>query len=64
MLYNPAGQIKSRTTSNDNYANTAYYDVDRNYAMNGLNQYTAASLSSITHDANGNLTADGSVTFI
>ena len=38
--YNPASQIKSRTISNDAYANTAHYDVQRNYTTNGLNQYS------------------------
>ena len=30
--YNPASQIKSRTISNDAYANTAHYDVARLFA--------------------------------
>ncbi|SIO21124.1 RHS repeat-associated core domain-containing protein [Parasphingorhabdus marina DSM 22363] len=61
--YTPASQIRSRTTSNDLYANTAHYDVDRNYTTNGLNQYSAAGPASFTYDANGNLTSDGSTTF-
>ena len=40
FTYNPASQIKSRTISNDAYANTAHYDVQRNYTTNGLNQYS------------------------
>ena len=63
FAYTPASQIKSRTTSNDLYANTAHYDVTRDYQVNGLNQYTSAGPSAFTYDANGNLTSDGAVTF-
>jgi RHS repeat-associated protein len=63
FAYTPASQIKSRTTSNDLYANTAHYDVARNYQVNGLNQYTSAGPSAFTYDANGNLTSDGAVNF-
>ena len=31
----------------------------RSYTANGLNQYTAAAGAAVTHDANGNLTGDG-----
>jgi len=31
----------------------------RSYTANGLNQYTAAAGATINHDANGNLTGDG-----
>ncbi len=37
--------------------------ADRNYAANGLNQYTAAGSASLSYDANGNLTSDGSTSF-
>ncbi len=63
FAYTPANQIKSRTTSNNLYANTAHYDVNRNYNVNGLNQYTQAGPAAFTYDANGNLTSDGAVTF-
>lgn len=62
--YSPASQIKSITRSNDAYAWTGHYNVDRNYIANGLNQYTAAGGASFTHDANGNLTSDGSMTYL
>ena len=39
---NPAGQIVSRTASNDAYALTGGYIVDRDYGVNGLNQLTNA----------------------
>ncbi|MEP2987348.1 MAG: RHS repeat-associated core domain-containing protein [Parasphingorhabdus sp.] len=63
FTYTPSNQIKSRTTSNDLYANTAHYDVNRNYTVNGLNQYTQGGPAAFTYDANGNLTSDGSVNF-
>ncbi len=63
FAYTPISQIKSRTTSNNLYANTAHYDVQRSYTVNGLNQYTQAGPAAFTHDANGNLTSDGAVNF-
>jgi RHS repeat-associated protein len=62
--YNPASQITSQTTSNDNYAFTARETVSRSYAVNGLNQYTSAGPATFTYDANGNLTSDGSVNYV
>lgn len=61
--YNRAGQIISRTQSNDLYANTAHYDVSRSYTRNGLNQYVAAGLVNFTYDLNGNVRTDGVNTF-
>jgi RHS repeat-associated protein len=61
--YNPASQITARTRSNDAYAWNAHVNVERDYAVNGLNQYTSAGSANFTHDANGNLTSDGSTTF-
>jgi len=57
--HNPARQIVSRTRDNDEYRFNGYANVDRGYARNGLNQYTAAGSASFTYDANGNLTSDG-----
>jgi len=59
FLFNPANQITSRALSNDSYAWTSHYAVNRNYTVNGRNQYTAAGSASFTYDANGNLTSDG-----
>ena len=56
---NPAGQIVSRGRDNDTYSWTGVVNVNRSYAANGLNQYTAAGPASFTYDANGNLTGDG-----
>jgi hypothetical protein len=38
------------------YAYTGSYNVNRAYAVNGLNQYTSAGAASFSYDANGNLT--------
>jgi RHS repeat-associated protein len=65
--YNPASQIVTRTSANDAYAWVPPYDVSRTYAVNGLNQYTAAGgtgAASYSYDANGNLTGDGASTFV
>ncbi|HEY8605474.1 hypothetical protein, partial [Tsuneonella suprasediminis] len=64
FTYNPASQIASLTRTNDAYAWTGHANVDRNYTTNGLNQYTAAGPASFTYDANGNLTSDGSNTYV
>ncbi len=62
--YNPSSQIISRTLSNNAYAWVDDVDVNRNYATNGLNQYTSAGPASFTYDPNGNLTGDGSSNFV
>ena len=62
--YNPASQIVSETRDNDAFAWTGAVAVDRNYAVNGLNQYTAAGPASFAYDANGNLTADGTNIYV
>jgi RHS repeat-associated protein len=60
FAYNPASQVVSRTQTNDAYRFTGHVNVNRAYAVNGLNQYTSAGSASFTYDANGNLTSDGS----
>ena len=59
LTYNPASQIASRTRDNDDYGFPGFANVNRGYAVNGLNQYTGAGGATLTHDANGNLTSDG-----
>jgi len=60
FAYTPAGQIASRTASNDNYAWGGHYNVARAYTSNGRNQLTAAGALSLGYDARGNITSSGS----
>lgn len=62
--YNSAAQITNRSMSNDAYTFNGHVDVNRNYTINGLNQYTAAGLAVFSYDNNGNLTGDGSTTYL
>lgn len=61
--YNQAGQIVSTTRSNDAYAWGGSANVDRAYAMNGLNQMTTVGGGGLGYDARGNLTSTGSNTY-
>lgn len=61
--FNPASQITEQGRDNDAFAWTASTAATRNYAVNGLNQYTAAGTDTLGYDANGNLTANGSTTY-
>lgn len=63
LTYNPASQIASRTRSNSDYRFDGYTNIDRGYARNGLNQYTAAGDKSFGYDANGNLTSEGAISY-
>ncbi|MBG6119003.1 MULTISPECIES: RHS repeat domain-containing protein [unclassified Sphingobium] len=62
--YNSAGQTSMRARNNDDYSFTAHVNANRSYAVNGLNQYGTAGPASFSYDANGNLTGDGSTTFV
>lgn len=57
--YNPAHQLLARSISNDLYVWHSHVAVNRNYAVNGLNQYTTAGPATFCYDLNGNLTHDG-----
>ncbi|MFL6845525.1 MAG: RHS repeat-associated core domain-containing protein [Allosphingosinicella sp.] len=61
--YTPASQIASNTRSNDSYAWTGHYNLNRSYTSNGRNQYTATGSITPTYDAKGNLTSAGSMTY-
>jgi RHS repeat-associated protein len=66
FAYNPASQVVTRAQSNDLYEQTVAA-TNRAYAVNGLNQYTQISgdgAATLSHDANGNLTSDGSTAFV
>lgn len=62
--HNPASQIVVRTRSNDSFVYGGDVTLTRQYSVNGLNQYTAAGPASFTYDANGNLTGDGSTSYL
>ena len=63
FAYSPAGQIASRTSSNDAYAFTGSVNTNRGYSVNALNQYTASGSVTPTYDARGNLTQAGGQTY-
>jgi YD repeat-containing protein len=60
--YNPAGQISSRTNSNDLYAYTLLSSGSVAASHDGLNRVVEAG-GPVTHDARGNLTSEGGRTF-
>ncbi|HEX8582956.1 MAG TPA: hypothetical protein VF680_00930, partial [Allosphingosinicella sp.] len=64
FTYNPASQIKTLGRNNDAYPWTGRYKVNRSYAVNGLNQYTSAGPAVFSYDANGNLTSDGTTSYV
>jgi RHS repeat-associated protein len=59
LSYNPAGQIATRQLSNDVYAYTAMGSGTKAYAINGLNQTSAAGSAPISFDLRGNMQTDG-----
>jgi RHS repeat-associated protein len=61
---NPAGQILATTRTNDSYAWTGHYTVNRAYTTNGLNQYSAAGATTLAYDLNGNLITSGANGYI
>lgn len=61
--YNPAGQIAGRSSSNDSYAYSGGYNVDRSYGVNALNQLASAGGTALGYDGRGNLTSSGSTTY-
>jgi YD repeat-containing protein len=61
---NAAGQLAGQVRTNDAYAWTGHYAVNRAYTANGLNQYSAAGGATFGYDLNGNLTSDGSRTLL
>uniref|UniRef100_UPI0035CBF949 RHS repeat-associated core domain-containing protein n=1 Tax=uncultured Sphingomonas sp. TaxID=158754 RepID=UPI0035CBF949 len=63
FTYNPAGQIKQRTATNDAYAWTTTQNASQTYVPNGLNQYTTIGAVTPTYDTKGNLTSAGPVSY-
>lgn len=68
FTFNPANQIASQTQSNNSFAFNAYSASNIGYVANNLNQYTSVNAGggpvSVTYDANGNLTGDGTSTYV
>ncbi|WP_161773110.1 RHS repeat domain-containing protein [Sphingomonas sp. RIT328] len=63
FTYNGAGQIATRSGSNDSYGWKDATNVSRDYAVNALNQYTKAGDVSFGYDERGNLVSSGSSTY-
>lgn len=63
--HNPAGQIRSQSTDNQLYVWNAQPpgSLDTPFVPDGLNQYDSVNGVTYAHDANGNLTSDGSTNF-
>jgi RHS repeat-associated protein len=59
FAYNPASQVTQTTRTNDAYAWTGHYNVQRGYVANGLNQYSTAGTTGFVYDPNGNLKQSG-----
>lgn len=64
LYYNPGEQITSRTLDNDAYAWIGQVNVSRAYTANGLNQYSTVGGSSFAYDLDGNLTSDGTNSYV
>jgi hypothetical protein len=64
LTRNAAGQIASVTRANDPFAWGGHYAVNRAYTANGLNQYSAAGGATFGYDPNGNLTSDGTHSYV
>lgn len=62
--YNAASQITQSTQSNSTFAYNGTNSVTRPYSVNGLNQYISAGSANFTYDMNGNLTGDGTNTYL
>ena len=58
-----ASQIASETRDNDAYAYTVV-NTSKAYSVNGLNQYTGVAGTTQAYDASGNLTSDGTNTYV
>jgi RHS repeat-associated protein len=59
-----ASQFINETRNNDAYAFAGITAANKNYGINGLNQYTSVAGTGHTYDANGNLTGDGTNSYI
>ncbi|WP_379554147.1 RHS repeat-associated core domain-containing protein [Qipengyuania sp. DGS5-3] len=64
--FNPANEIRNETKNNQAHVWDGHPSstIEKTYTDNGLNQYTNLSGANLTYDANGNLTSDGTSTYI
>jgi RHS repeat-associated protein len=62
--YDAASEAVVQTRDNGSFSFTGYANVNRAYTTNALNQYVTAGPASFTYDANGNLTGDGTNTYV
>jgi RHS repeat-associated protein len=63
FTFNEAGQLKSRSRSNDAYAWNRASAVNRPYSVNGMNQYTASGGLALSYDGRGNLAGDSTASY-
>jgi RHS repeat-associated protein len=63
FTHNAAGQIRTRATTGTTYDYQAPL-ANKTYVPDGLNRYASVASTSFTYDANGNLTSDGTRTFL
>lgn len=61
--YNPAGQLASRTASNDAYSWTGQALGDAHEAVNGLNQVTQSGSEALAYSARGDVASAGGRSF-
>lgn len=64
FAYNAADEIVTLSKSSNAFVFTGTYNVNRNYGVNGQNQYTSAGAATFGYDANGDLTSDGSNSYL
>ncbi len=62
--YNSASQILTEERTNDAYSWDGAANANTQYTVNGLNQYTSVGSSGFSYDQNGNLTDDGTWTYL
>jgi RHS repeat-associated protein len=62
--YNEAAQITSRSVLNQGAGWTPLQNLGRSYEINGRNQYSAVDGVQLSYDPRGNLTGDGSATYV
>jgi RHS repeat-associated protein len=57
--YNPANQLLTQSRNNDVYAWGGHFNLNRTYAINGLNQATLVGDAVLAYDNRGNLSSFG-----